>query len=383
MRIVADENIPLVEEFFAELGSVVRVAGRDMHPEMLKDANLLLVRSVTEVNQSLLQGSSVEYVGSATIGADHIDLDYLGQNGIGFSNAPGCNADSVVDYVLSALLNLAAETGVSVEQRNIGIIGVGNVGRRLQQRLQAMGCTVLLNDPPRAEQDGAEDFHSLDQLIQQCDTFCLHTPLTKGGAYPSYHLFDDARLAKLRHGSWLINAGRGGAIDNNALSKQLQRRRDLQVVLDVWEDEPHINTGLAQKVRWGTPHIAGYSVEGRSRGTEMIYQSVCDYLKRPVDQALSGLLPEPMLTSLELSKQADDVARRLANLVYDLREDHQRLAQMIDQSQQSGIDNSLGQGFDLLRKTYPPRREFSSLEITGPGANGTVGRRLQSMGFKL
>ncbi|MEH6627881.1 MAG: 4-phosphoerythronate dehydrogenase PdxB [Motiliproteus sp.] len=383
MRIVADENIPLVDEFFADLGEVVRVPGRNMRPEIVKDANLLLVRSVTEVNQALLKGSAVEYVASATIGTDHIDLDYLRENHIGFANAPGCNADSVVDYVLSALLNLSAETGIAVEQRSIGIIGVGNVGSRLQERLQIMGCEVLLNDPPRAEHESANEYYSLDQLLQQCDTFCLHTPLTKAGAYPSYHLFGEARLAQLKSGSWLLNAGRGGAIDNQALSHLLDQRDDVKVVLDVWEAEPNIDTRLAQQVVWGTPHIAGYSMEGRSRGTEMIYQSVCDYLKRPAPQSLSGLLPEPSVSSLVLSAQADDVALRMANLVYDLREDHQRLQQMIKTSQMPGSDKILGQGFDQLRKTYPPRREFSSLTIAGLEADSRSAGQLKAMGFKV
>ncbi len=382
MRIVADENIPLVDAFFADLGEIVRVSGRALSAGQLQSADLLLVRSVTEVNAELLADSPLRFVASATIGTDHVDLPYLQQRQIGFASAPGCNADSVADYVLSALFNLAAMTGADLADRTIGIVGVGNVGSRVQRRLQQLGLRVLLNDPPRAEREGqrGSPFCSLPQLLEECDTFCLHTPWTRHGRHPSHHLFDQAVLARLAEGSWLINAGRGAAVDNRALLALLQQRQDVKVVLDVWEPEPAINPQLAQRVTLATPHIAGYSLEGRMRGTEMIYQAVCRHLGVPARQQLQHLLPSPPLTVVEVEAKAAaaDLPRRLINLVYDLRDDHLPLQRLMT------LDaTARAQGFDQLRKHYPERRQFNSLRVKGLDPGGLMTRRLAAIGFSL
>ena len=269
MRIVADENMPLVEAFFGHLGEVVRLPGRELNRSQLANTDILLVRSVTQVDAELLSGTPVQFVGSATIGTDHIDQTFLNQQGVCFSSAPGCNAESVVDYVLSALVNLARLEDVDLWSRKVGIVGVGNVGGRLQKRLTQLGIDCLLCDPPRAEREGQAGFVALDELIEGCDTLCLHTPLTERGPHPTKHLLDEARLERLAAGGWLLNAGRGPVIDNQALLNSLNQRADLQVVLDVWEPEPEINRELARRVRYGTAHIAGYSLEGKSRGPRL------------------------------------------------------------------------------------------------------------------
>ncbi|RDE23083.1 4-phosphoerythronate dehydrogenase PdxB [Motiliproteus coralliicola] len=387
MRIVADENIPLVEAFFGHLGPIQRLPGRQMQAEQLAQADLLLVRSVTQVNQQLLAGSPVRYVASATIGTDHIDLGWLQQQGIAFDNAPGCNAESVVDYVVSALVNLAAQEGAELTHKRVGIVGVGNVGSRLQRRLESLGIECLLCDPPRAEREVSEDdggeqgFVSLPTLLERCSVFCLHTPLTREGAHPSYHLFDDQVLAALPQGAWLINAGRGAVIDNQALLDCLPRRKDLKVVLDVWEPEPSINAELAALVEFGTPHIAGYSLEGRTRGTEMIYRSACRFLGIEPSRQLQSLLPTPALSRVQLDATAanePDLAARLVRLVYDLRRDHHALQQVL-----AGEPDQRPAGFDLLRRNYPMRREFSSLQIGGLEAGSALAQQLQAFGFNL
>ncbi|WP_421864898.1 4-phosphoerythronate dehydrogenase PdxB [Motiliproteus sp.] len=387
IRIVADENIPLVEAFFGHLGPIQRAPGRQMQAEQLAQADLLLVRSVTNVDQQLLAGSSVRYVASATIGTDHIDRDWLQQQGIGFDNAPGCNAESVVDYVLSALVNLAAQEGCELTHKRVGIVGVGNVGSRLQRRLESLGIECLLCDPPRAEREVSGDegeeqgFVSLPTLLERCSVFCLHTPLTREGDHPSYHLFDDQVLAALPEGAWLINAGRGAVIDNRALLDYLPHRQDLKVVLDVWEPEPAINPELAAMVEFGTPHIAGYSLEGRTRGTEMIYQGACRFLGIEPRCQLESLLPSPALGRLELDSTAQDekdLVSRLVRLVYDLRRDHHALQQVL-----GGAPDQRAPGFDLLRRHYPMRREFSSLKIGGVMPQSGLAQQLQSFGFTL
>ncbi|MFT6916136.1 MAG: erythronate-4-phosphate dehydrogenase [Motiliproteus sp.] len=387
MHIVADENIPLAEAFFSHLGTVERLPGRSLTQQHLQRADLLLVRSVTAVNAELLADTPVKFVASATIGTDHVDLPLLKQRGIGFSNAPGCNADSVVDYVLSAFTHLAEQQGCALAERRVGIVGVGNVGRRLQQRLQRLGIECLLCDPPRAEQEPASTLGSADRfvdlsvLLGRCDVFCLHTPLTREGRHPSYHLFDAELLHALPQGSWLINAGRGAVIDNRALADCLQQRKDLQVVLDVWEPEPAIDTDLAQQVTLATPHIAGYSLEGKSRGTEMIYQSACRFLGLTPQRTLAQLLPRPGIRQLDLNAEAAlevDLLPRLVRLVYDLRRDHEALIQRV-RCQPPHIASE----FDRLRRYYPERREFSSLNITGIASDSPLAAQLSAYGFTL
>lgn len=383
MRIIADENIPLAEAFFSHLGEVERVPGRSLTARQLQRADLLLVRSVTPVNAQLLADTPVRFVASATIGTDHVDLGWLQQQGIAFTNAPGCNADSVVDYVLSALINLAQQQGCGLSERKLGIVGVGNVGRRLQDRLQGLGIEALLCDPPRAERETttAGKFVELSELVERCDVFCLHTPLTRQGRYPSYHLFDADVLSRLPKNSWLINAGRGAVVDNRALLACLGQRQDLQVVLDVWESEPSIDTELAQRVALATPHIAGYSLEGKSRGTEMIYQAACRFLAVQPQRALAQLLPAPAIGRIELCADATlelDLIPRLVKLVYDLRRDHDAL---MDKIQQHPV--AIGTQFDQLRRNYPERREFSSLLVEGVDRGSHLASQLAGYGFSV
>lgn len=389
MQIVADENIPLAEAFFGHLGTVVRVPGRTLQSEQLQHADMLLVRSVTPVNAELLATTPVKFVASATIGTDHVDTDWLQQRGIHFSNAPGCNADSVVDYVLSTMTSLAQQQGCQIFDRRVGIVGVGNVGRRLQQRLERLGIDCLLCDPPRAELEPELDWVGLDELIQRCDLFCLHTPLTGDGAHPTHHLFNAERLDALPQGSWLINAGRGAVVDNSALSACLGRRADLQVVLDVWEPEPAIDPCLAQQLAFSTPHIAGYSLEGKSRGTEMIYRSACRFLGVEPAHALAQLLPAPVITQIDLGLMTPgsigldqiaelDLIARLVKLVYDVRRDHDALMQTLSSSR-----SQIAVEFDRLRRYYPERREFSSLKISGVEPNTALSGLLTGYGFQL
>lgn len=299
MKIVADENVAFASEIFAGLGELVLVPGRSISRADVQDADILLVRSVTAVNPALLAGSRVRFVGSCTIGTDHVDTAWLAQHGIAFAWAPGCNARAVVEYVLSSLLALQVDIAVS----RIGIVGCGNVGGRLLRCLQQAGAQVSVFDPflddPSLPQVGFAD-------ILQCDVICLHTPLTKSGPHPTYHMFGADVIARLRPGTVLLNAGRGAVIDNVALLRRLQQRNDLRVVLDVWENEPAIDAALLERVAIGTPHIAGYSAEGKWRGTEMVYEALCRFLGQTV---------QPLSVSLEgavepYAVQADDAALR-------------------------------------------------------------------------
>ncbi|WP_271270611.1 4-phosphoerythronate dehydrogenase PdxB [Aliamphritea hakodatensis] len=375
LHIVADENIPAVETLFGGFGSIRRLPGRHLNSEDVAGADVLLVRSISRVNAQLLAGSQVKFVGTATIGTDHIDQNYLQQQGISFSSAPGCNADAVVEYVISALYMLAAEQGFELLDKTVGIIGVGNVGGRLQRRMQGMGIKVLVNDPPRAAREGSESFTALDALLTEADIICCHTPLTTTGEHPSKHLLNKDNLDCLKSGAVLLNAGRGPVINNEDLLNWHRRRDDATLILDVWEHEPAVNAELAARARIGTPHIAGYSLEGKVRGTFMLYEAFCRAQGITPQLTLDDCLPRAELTDLTLEDTAD--VRQAIDAVYHPGADDQRFRDSLTDAVQQP------QNFDRLRKEYPVRREFASLTLHGVAADSRRGKLLQALGFKL
>jgi erythronate-4-phosphate dehydrogenase len=285
MRIVADENIPLVNAFFGHMGEVVCLPGRTMTATDVRDADALIVRSVTKVNPALLDGSKVKFVGTCTIGVDHLDHTYLAANGIGWSSAPGCNANSVVEFVYAALCHL----DINWLPVKFGIIGCGNVGGLLYKRLKAQGADVRCYDPNLTLTQNP-DLTSLDEVLA-CDVISMHTPLVTTGPHPSFHLLGRKELLQLKTGAVLINCGRGPVINNQALLDVLAERDDLRVVLDVWEPEPDISLELLNRVLLGSPHIAGYSYDGKLNGTEMIYQALCRHLDKSPQSSLTTLVP--------------------------------------------------------------------------------------------
>jgi erythronate-4-phosphate dehydrogenase len=379
MRIIADENIPCVEQAFASLGEVELLPGRGMRPEHVRDADILLVRSVTRVDEGLLAGSKVRFVGSATIGFDHVDREYLQDRGIGFSTAPGSNAISAAEYVISALMILSERNRINLKGKTAGIIGCGNVGSRVLEKLSALGIQCLVNDPPLKEQGGHGDYVELDALLQ-ADIITAHVPLASGGDHPTFHLLDRVFLEQLRPGAILINTARGPVVDNNALDHLLVRRSDLSVVLDVWEGEPEISMSLLEKVTLGTPHIAGYSLDGKLRGTEMIYNAACQFLQRPLQWSAVNELPaSPPLDPEKFT--AGDVAGNVRKAVldcYDVRDDDERLRSIL-----SLPPRDRPAYFDRLRKEYPVRREFQTQIIPGNCIDKASQAALQGLGFVL
>ncbi|KAA0948125.1 4-phosphoerythronate dehydrogenase PdxB [Pseudomonas sp. ANT_H14] len=376
MLIVADENIPLLDAFFEAFGEIRRVPGRSIDCATLEQADVLLVRSVTNVNRALLQGTPVRFVGTCTIGTDHLDLDYFQRAGIQWSSAPGCNARGVVDYVLGSLLTLAEIEGVDLAQRTYGVVGAGEVGGRLVKVLKGLGWNVLVCDPPRqVAEDG--DFVSLEQIVEQCDVISLHTPLNKSGNGSTWHLFDRQRLNQLKTGTWLINASRGPVVDNSALKDVLLEREDLQAVLDVWEGEPQVDAELADLCVLATPHIAGYSLDGKQRGTAQIYHALCKHLGQAPSIQLSDLLPEPWLAEVSLNASTDPT-RALAMLcrsVYDPRRDDADLRRSL-----VGTLEEQRKAFDLLRKHYPERREIDGLKVRINGESAQLGAIVTALG---
>ncbi|MFI8416814.1 4-phosphoerythronate dehydrogenase PdxB [Serratia sp. NPDC078593] len=354
MKILVDENMPYAVDLFSRLGQVQAVPGRPIPKAALADADALMVRSVTQVNAELLNGTPVGFVGTATAGTDHVDEAWLQQAGIGFSAAPGCNAIAVVEYVFSALMLLAEREGFQLRDKTVGIIGVGNVGSRLDARLTALGVRTLLCDPPRADRGDAGEFHSLEKLVAEADVLTFHTPLNKSGPYASWHMADAQLLAALPDNRILINACRGAVVDNAALLQALEKGKKISTVLDVWEPEPALSLPLLERVDIGTAHIAGYTLEGKARGTTQVFEAYSQHLGAPQSIELASLLPTPEFSEVRLNGALDEgKLKRLMHLVYDVRRDDAPLRQVAGQPGE----------FDRLRKHYQERREWSSLRV--------------------
>ena len=354
MKILVDENMPYAVELFSRLGTVQAVPGRPVPQDALNDADALMVRSVTKVNESLLTGKPVKFVGTATAGTDHVDDAWLAAQGIGFSAAPGCNAIAVVEYVFSSLLILAERDGFQLRDKTVGIIGVGNVGSRLNARLEALGVRTLLCDPPRADRGDEGEFWPLEKLVTDADILTFHTPLNPSGPYATHHLVDADLLARLPADRILINACRGEVVDNAALLDALNGTKKLTAVLDVWEPEPDLSLALLEKVAIGTAHIAGYSLEGKARGTTQVFEAFSQFIGQPQTVALASLLPPPEFAEVTLRGALSEAKLlRLIHLVYDVRRDDRPLRRVAGKAGE----------FDKLRKFYEERREWSSLRV--------------------
>ncbi|MBH8580133.1 4-phosphoerythronate dehydrogenase PdxB [Bisbaumannia pacifica] len=378
-RIIVDANIPAAEACFGELGEVRRLPGRQLPPEALAEAEVLITRSITRVDRALLdQAPRLRFVGTCTIGTDHIDRQALAERGIGFSSAPGCNAEAVVDHVLGALTWAAEREGQELEERRVGIVGVGQVGGRLAARLAALGIETLCCDPPRAEAEGSEGFHDLETLIERCDVLCLHTPLVWGGPHATHHLLDARRLAALRPGTWLLNAGRGDCLDGEALQARLAARGDLLTLLDVWENEPAIDEVLWRAADLATPHVAGYSLDGKLRGTHQVYGAAMHHFGLPARRKLASLLPSPALPRLTLDAGLSpwDALRLCIRACHDPRRDALGLARF-------ARERGMARGFDGYRAAYPLRREFATLTVELREGAADLAPWLEGAGFRV
>ncbi|MCL1127461.1 4-phosphoerythronate dehydrogenase [Shewanella surugensis] len=359
MKIIADENMPYVDALFSGIGDIEKVNGRTLRADAVEKADVLLVRSVTKVNAALLEKNTrLKFVGSATIGTDHIDLDYLAQRGIPFANAPGCNATAVGEFVFIALLELAQRFAQPLKNKTVGIVGAGNTGTAVAKCLTAYGVNVLLHDPLLQKQGDIREFVSLETVITTCDVISLHVPMIKSGPYPTQHLFDKTRLLQLATGTWLINCCRGDVIDNKALLDVKINRPDLKLVLDVWEGEPHPLPELVPLVELATPHIAGYSLEGRARGSLMLYEALIKTLGYSSDKPFKGLLEPHWIARMDLHQIPNEKALlQLVRFVYDLRDDDRMF-----RNQFLNVN-----GFDHLRKIHQHRRELSTLTLVNSG----------------
>jgi len=369
MLIYADENIPFAQEFFSPFGEVRRVRGRELTPSSVRDADALLVRSVTQVDDALLAGGErLRFVGSATAGTDHVDLDALARRGVAFACAPGANAQSVVEYVLSSLLVLAERRGWDLRERQVGIVGVGQIGGRLAAALSALGVPVLLCDPLRAAADPAFAHSPFERLLEGADVLTFHVPLVREGPFATFHMLAAEQLDEAKPDCAVVNASRGAVVCNASLQAEAARRpRPRALVLDVWEHEPDVRLALLPYLELATAHIAGYSMEAKARGTEVLYRSFCALMGVEPRFAVGDFLPPPAFSELRLDGGfGPSDLPALVRLLYDVRRDD------------ALFRNHVGrEGFDWLRRSYPPRREFGALRVTG----ARVPDWLRALGF--
>ncbi|UCE62759.1 MAG: 4-phosphoerythronate dehydrogenase [Nitrospirota bacterium] len=380
LNIIADENIPFVQEAFGTVGTVKLVPGRALSPSFVRDAQVLLVRSVTQVNRELLGGSPVQFVGTATAGLDHIDSEYLQTNGIAFASAQGGNANSVAEYVVTALLSIARRQGLSLAGQTIGIVGVGNIGQLVKVKAEGLGMSVVLNDPPLAQETGDKTFRPLKEVLD-CDVVTLHVPLTYEGPFKTFHFFNDATLAKLKPSAVFLNTSRGEVVDTRPLLNRLQKNTVGSTVLDVWESEPDINWELFKMVTLGTPHIAGYSLDGKAEGTLFIYQALCNHLGLTPSWNLTDSLPAPAVPHINLDpreKPDEQILSELIEAIYNIEADHARMAAL----RQIPHENR-PLAFDRLRKNYPVRREFHHTTVRLLNGETEIQQKVASLGFKI
>ena len=378
MRIVADSNIPFAAEACAGLGEVEILEARELSATRLRDCDVLLCRSTRKVNAELLDGTNVRFVATATIGVDHVDLDYLEGRGIGFASAPGSNANSVSEYITSALVVMAHEMGRRLRDMTIGVVGVGNVGRRVVRKAEALGMTVLQNDPPLQRETGESRFRPIEELMG-ADVISLHVPLTGEGKDATYHMVDGAFLDRMKPGAMLINSARGAVADTAALHAVIDSGKMPAVVLDVWENEPNIDASLVAKVALATPHIAGHSFDGKVNGTKMVYDAACEFLGVPASWTPDSVMPPPAVPRIELDgrgRDDEDVVRDAVLALYDVRRDDTDL-------RRTPKDGARCEQFGRLRREYWQRRAFHNTTVVLAGGSTELRATLSGLGFPL
>ena len=376
MRLLVDKDIAAADSAFEAYGEVELFDGRRLDRSRLSDAEALLVRSVTRVDRALLDGSAIRYVGSATAGIDHVAVDELDQDGVVFFNAPGCNANAVAEYVISAVLAFCVDRERLPDELSVGIIGCGAVGSRVAQKVAALGARRILNDPPLAASGARGNFDSLDAALA-CDVVTLHTPLVEDGPHLTRGLIGATQIAALRSPGLLINMARGGIVDEAALTGRLARDPEFRAVIDCWIGEPEVDADLLRGALLGTPHIAGHTVEARLAAT----RALCDRLDRELGKRNGWLYKAGVASQGQILDVAgnDPPLRRLAAAVASAS--RQREA---DQLLREAVARGAGRAqFDALRVRFATRREFSHYRVDSDAFDATNGRQLAALGFEM
>jgi erythronate-4-phosphate dehydrogenase len=374
LKIIADDKIPFLKGVIEPYADLIYLPGTKTTAEDVRDADAIFTRTRTICDEALLKGSRVRLIATATIGFDHIDTAYCEAAGIRWVNAPGCNSWSVQQYVTAAMATLVYQRGLKFSDLTIGVIGVGNVGSKVAKAAEALGMRVMLNDPPRADQEGGEAFVSLDTLLAESDVVTCHTPLAKEGPYPTYHLASDQFFSKMKDNAVFLNTSRGPVADTEALKQAFKHKRS-DYILDVWENEPNPDPELLNGAFIGTPHIAGYSSDGKANGTATCVREFCcffgiDALKNWYPESIP---PPPMPTTFSIDgngKSDEQILYEAIIHTYPIRDDNDRLRQTPS-------------AFEQLRSGYWIRREFKNFTVKLGNVNRNISESLKNIGFKI
>lgn len=368
MKIVADNTVPYLKGIAEPVAEMVYLHSSEFTPRNVRDADALIVRSIDKCTRELLEGSRVRLITTATIGYDHIDIRYCEEAGITWKNAPGCNAASVGQYVISSLIHTALRNGESLRGKTIGIVGVGHVGSIVERLCATLGMRVLRNDPPRAEREGEDGFVSLDTIAKEADIITLHVPLTQEGRFATYHLADRAFFDKLQRKPWFINSCRGAVHDTRALSLAKQNGQVGELIIDCWENEPDIDRELLNEATIATPHIAGFSADGKANGTRMCLEHIERFFGIKIEKLKEVLPPAPSDPVIDLSlfkeNRPEEAILRCFN------------PQVIDQALRETPER-----FEWFRTHYDHPREFPAYQVTNPTPEEAL--LLHELGFRL
>ncbi|MDX9882931.1 MAG: 4-phosphoerythronate dehydrogenase PdxB [Prolixibacteraceae bacterium] len=373
MKIIIDDKIPYIRGAFENVAEVVYLPGSKTTPEVVKDADAIITRTRTICNEALLKDSSVKFIATATIGYDHIDTEYCKQAGIEWTNAPGCNSKSVEQYIASALFVLAEKKGFQLKDKTIGVVGVGQVGSKVARICELFGMKVLLNDPPRERAEGPGQFVSLQKIMSEADIITLHVPLNMTGEDATFHLADSMFFSSLERCPVVINSCRGEVMDSFAAETAIKRGMVSGMVVDCWEDEPDIDLHLLKLVDLATPHIAGYSKDGKANGTTMSVQAVSRFFNLGIDnwQASEIELPEKPIIEIDGNSLSEErIIEQAIFATYDIRADDAELRK----------NTAL---FEKLRGDYPVRREFPAFTVAPKNIGAENLQVLKKIGFNI
>lgn len=373
MKVIVDNKIPFIEGVLEPFVDVEYYAGKDISREKVKDADALIIRTRTKCNADLLEGSSVKFIATATIGFDHIDTVFCKLKNIVWTNAPGCNSGSVMQYIASAILAWAEEQHIKIEDRVLGVVGVGNVGEKVVKLGEILGMQVLLNDPPREREEGSCGFVSLKGILRDADIISFHVPLNYEGPDKTFHLVNDQFLTQLNKGTLLINSSRGEVIDTLSLKEYLALGFPKYAILDVWEHEPDIDLNLLSKLYYATSHIAGYSTDGKANGTKHSVQALSKFFDLGIDDWEPELIPVPPDSSIRYDGENKNFQQIVTDLVlhtYKVSSDSKKL-------------KSKPEHFEKLRGNYPLRREFFAYDVQLENVQEDYRRKLRRLGFNI
>ncbi|MFB6320779.1 4-phosphoerythronate dehydrogenase PdxB [Saccharicrinis sp. FJH54] len=366
MKIVIDDKIPFIKGVFEPYADVVYAGGAAIDAAMVSDADALVIRTRTKCNAALLKDSSVKFIATATIGHDHIDKNFCRENGIKWTNAPGCNSGSVMQYIASVLAVLQLRNGMDIKNQTIGIVGVGNVGSKVEKLCRNLGMDVLLCDPPRQEKEGG-DFISFETILEKAGIITFHVPLDNESKYPTFHMLNDSTCRKLKNRPVVINSSRGEVFSTEAVKRALNEELISKLILDVWEEEPDIDMDLLNEVLIGTPHIAGYSADGKANGTSMSVIAISEFFNLP----LRNWYPDdvPGVDPGELELKGNNVFELFLQ-TYDVEVDSDRLKYEPEK-------------FEYFRGSYPLRREFGFFTVNVKNNTPELNSKIRNFGFSV